>query len=113
MWPPRRKTRRWPARLTAQQTPHTSYKENSANVTVSKLTRWAGLSALVAGILFVVIQPLHPPDTLSSVTADAWAIAHYLTIAMAVLTLVGITGLYASSRRRWVRAGLARDSALP
>src|SRR5215210_1512430 len=64
-------------------------------ITASKLIRWAGFSAMVAGILFVVIQPIHPPDTLSSITTSTWAIVHYLTIAMAILGLLGITGIYA------------------
>ncbi len=74
---------------------NTEIKENSMKITASKLIRWAGFSAMVAGILFVVIQPIHPPDTLSSVTTSACAIVHYLTIAMAVLGLAGITGIYA------------------
>ena len=64
-------------------------------VTAAKLIRWAGFAAMVAGILFVVIQPLHPPDTLTSVTTSTWTIIHSLTIAMAVLGLTGIAGIYA------------------
>jgi hypothetical protein len=37
-------------------------------ITASSLIRWAGLSAMAAGITFVVVQPIHPPDALSSVT---------------------------------------------
>ena len=59
------------------------------------LTRWAGLSALVAGISFVVVGLLHPPDVLSSVTTTRWAITHSLAIAMSVFVLLGRTGLYA------------------
>ena len=36
-------------------------------IAASSLIRWAGLSAMAAGIIFVVIQPIHPPDVLSSV----------------------------------------------
>jgi hypothetical protein len=50
---------------------------------------------VVAGILFVVIQMIHPPQTLSSVTTGAWATVHYLTIAMCLLGLLGIAGIYA------------------
>jgi hypothetical protein len=64
-------------------------------ITAPKLIRWAGFSAMVAGILFVVIQPIHPPDTLSSVTTGAWAIVHYLTIAMCLFGLLGTAGIYA------------------
>jgi hypothetical protein len=63
-------------------------------VTSSRLIRWTGLSALVAGLLFVIIQPIHPPDTLASVTTGQWAVVHYATLAMTVLFAVGITGIY-------------------
>jgi hypothetical protein len=63
-------------------------------LTALKLIRCAGLSAMVAGILFVVIQPIHPPDTLASVTTGAWAM-HYLTLAMSIFGLFGTVGLYA------------------
>jgi hypothetical protein len=53
------------------------------------------LSAVVAGVLFVVIQMIHPPDALSSVTTGRWAIVHYLGVAMGFLGLLGIAGLYA------------------
>ena len=59
------------------------------------LIRWAGLAALVAGILFVVVQAIHPPDVLASVTTARWAIVHALTFAMCLLLLLGITGIYA------------------
>lgn len=59
------------------------------------LIRWAGVPAMVAGIIFVVIQPIHPPDVLSSVTTDTWAVIQSFKTAMCLLYLVGITGLYA------------------
>lgn len=61
----------------------------------SRLIRMAGISAVTAGILFVIIQPIHPPDTLASVSTSTWATVHYLTLAMTLLFLVGITGIYA------------------
>jgi hypothetical protein len=60
-----------------------------------KLIRWAGLAAMSSGILFIVIQAIHPLDVLSSVTTAQWAIAHYVGIAMAFLGLLGIAGIYA------------------
>ncbi len=57
-------------------------------------TRWAGLSALVAGICFVALGLLHPPDSLSSVTTTRWAITHSVAIALSVFGLLGMTGLY-------------------
>jgi hypothetical protein len=61
----------------------------------SKLTRWAGLSAVVAGIIFAGIQPIHPPDVVESVTTSAWAIITTAKTAMCLLFLLGITGIYA------------------
>src|SRR5439155_2840019 len=65
------------------------------NTTASKLIRWAGLSAVAGGLLFVGIQPIHPPEILSSVTTSTWAIVHYVGVAMCFLILLGITGIYA------------------
>ena len=64
-------------------------------ITASKLIRWAGLSAVVGGFLFVGIQPIHPPEILSSFTTSTWAIVHYVGVAMCFLILLGITGIYA------------------
>jgi hypothetical protein len=64
-------------------------------ITASSLIRWSGLAALVAGIIFAGIQPIHPPDVLSSVTTGEWAIITTLKTVMCLLFLVGITGIYA------------------
>ncbi|RIX59507.1 hypothetical protein D3P08_05015 [Paenibacillus nanensis] len=76
-------------------------------ISVSGLIRSAGMAAMLAGILFIVIQPLHPPDTLASVSTKAWAIIHYLTIAMALFGLTGVTGIYARQAREAGWTGLA------
>ena len=65
------------------------------NPTPSSLIRWAGLSALAGGSLFVGMQAIHPPETLASVTTGAWATVHYLGVAMCLLVLLGIVGIYA------------------
>lgn len=59
------------------------------------LIRWAGLPAMVAGIIFVAIQPVHPPDFLPSVTTDTWIIIQSLKTVMAILYLLAAVGLYA------------------
>ena len=71
------------------------------------LIRWSGLSALVAGICFVAMGLLHPPDMLSSVTTSRWAIAHFLAIAMSVFGLFGMTGLYTRQAKEAGWLGLA------
>ena len=64
-------------------------------MTSVRLIRATGLVAIAAGLLFVAIQPMHPADTLGSVTTDAWALIHYATLVMLLLFLVGILGIYA------------------
>jgi len=63
--------------------------------TTSKLIRWAGLSAMAAGLIFAVVGLIHPPEILSSVTTSAWILVHSLTIAMSFFGLLGIAGIYA------------------
>ena len=70
-------------------------EERKMKITASSLIRWAGLSAMLSGILFIVIQTIHPLDILSSVTTSRWAIVHYLGVAMCLLGLLGVTGIYA------------------
>jgi hypothetical protein len=70
-------------------------KERTMKITASNLIRWAGVAAMGAGILFIVIQTIHPLDVLSSVTTGQWVIAHYLGVAMCFLGLLGVTGIYA------------------
>src|SRR5215207_7450629 len=75
--------------------------------TASNLIRWAGLSAVLGGSLFIIMQPIHPPDTLSSVTTSAWAIVHYVGVVMCLLTLLGIAGIYARQVKESGLLGLA------
>src|ERR687886_651455 len=75
--------------------------------TAPKLIRWAGLSAMAAGIIFVVIQLFHPPDVLSSVTTARWAIIQSSKVAMCILGLLGLTGLYARQANEAGWLGLA------
>lgn len=63
-------------------------------ITTATLSRLAGLSAVAAGVIFAGIQPIHPPDVLSSVTTSAWGIIMPLKLIMCQLFLVGITGIY-------------------
>jgi hypothetical protein len=73
----------------------TIIKDSKMKVTASKLIRWAGLSAIVAGIIFAGIQPIHPPDVLSSINTSLWAILTSLKTVMSIFGLLGIAGLYA------------------
>lgn len=63
-------------------------------VTAHALLRWTGLAALVAGVIFAGIQPIHPADVLASVTTGTWTIFMSLKLLMCFLFLIGIAGLY-------------------
>ena len=72
------------------------------------LIRWAGLSAMVAGIFFVVVGMIHPPHLSSFVTTTPFTIAHSLMfIAMSYFGMLGITGLYARQVKEAGWLGLA------
>jgi hypothetical protein len=73
----------------------TAVRESKMKITASNVNRWAGLAAMGAGMLYIAVQPIHPPDVLSSVTTTRWAITHYLSIAMDILGMLGIAGIYA------------------
>ena len=75
--------------------------------TASSLIRWAGLSALVAGVCFVVLGLLHPPNVLSSVPTTQWAVVHVLALAMSLFGLLGMIGLYARQVKEAGWLGLA------
>jgi hypothetical protein len=75
--------------------------------TASNIIRLAGLAAMGSGILFIAIQVIHPIDLLSSVTTARWAIVHYIAIAMCLLGLFGVTGIYARQVEETGWLGLA------
>lgn len=66
-------------------------------ITGSNLIRWAGLSAVVAGVLFLVTIAIHPPNDgdPSSVPTSAWGIAHYASLGYSVIGALAISGIYA------------------
>jgi hypothetical protein len=76
-------------------------------ITAPSLIRWAGLVAMVAGICFVVLGLLHPPNVLSSVTTTRWSIVHSLALAMSLFGLLGMMGLYARQVKEAGWLGLA------
>jgi hypothetical protein len=74
---------------------NTAINENKMTITSSNVIRWAGLAAMGAGALYIVVQMIHPLDVFSSVTTARWAIVHYLSIVMDILGMLGIAGLFA------------------
>jgi hypothetical protein len=85
----------------------TAIKENKMKITSSNVIRWAGLAAMGAGIIYIVIQPIHPLDVFSSVTTTQWVIVHYFSIVMDILAMLGIAGIYARQVEKSGWLGLA------
>ncbi len=73
----------------------TAIKESKMKITGSKMIRVSGLAAMGAGILYMMIQAIHPLDVLSSVTTAQWATTHYLSIVMDLLAMLGVAGIFA------------------
>ncbi|MDR6414970.1 hypothetical protein [Pseudarthrobacter sulfonivorans] len=63
-------------------------------ITTTKLTRWAGLSAAAAGLLFIGVQINHPHLDAEFATTTEYAVRQSLKVLIAGLSLVGITGMY-------------------
>ena len=82
-------------------------KERKMKITASKLIRWAGVSAMVAGIFYVVVGLFHPLETLSSATTPRWIIVHALATAMCFFGMLGMAGLYARQVKEAGWLGLA------
>jgi hypothetical protein len=74
-------------------------------ITTSNLIRWAGLSAVTGGLIFAA--RIHPPDTLASVTTNEWVIVHAVGVAMCLLVMFGIAGIYARQAKEVGWLGLA------
>jgi hypothetical protein len=85
----------------------TTIKENKMKIIPAKLIHWAGLSAIVAGLIFASIQPIHPPDVLASVNTSFWTIITSLKTVMCIFGLFGIAGLYARQVEETGWLGLA------
>jgi hypothetical protein len=69
-------------------------------ITSSALTKAAGAAAVAAGAIFIGVQIGHPPsDSFTTETAQ-WVARSSAKAVMAVLALVGITGMYLHQHRK-------------
>jgi hypothetical protein len=75
-------------------------------VTATTLTRAAGVSAVAAGLLFIGVQINHPHLDVGLVTTTEWTVRQSVKVAMTVLSLAGITGVYLRQVRQSRRLGL-------
>ena len=69
-------------------------------ITPTTLTRAAGVAAVAAGLIFIGVQFNHPHLDVTSITTTEVVVRNSLKVLMAVLALVGITGMYLSQVRR-------------
>lgn len=76
------------------------------SITSSTLTRASAVAAALSGLIYIVIQFLHPADEVSSLTTPVWASVHSLSFCMAVLGMIGLTGLYLHQVREFGLLGL-------
>ena len=75
-------------------------------ITTTGLTKAAGVSAGVAGLIFIAVQVNHPAMTVDSVATTEWVVRNSAKVAMAALALVGITGMYLRQFRQVGVVGL-------
>lgn len=75
-------------------------------VTATRLTKGSAVCAITAGLLFILVQLIHPTEDAASVASSSWAVTHGLTLAMAVLALIGVTGMYLQQAQRAGLLGL-------
>ncbi|HSP53404.1 MAG TPA: hypothetical protein VLO00_10965 [Cryobacterium sp.] len=76
------------------------------SITPATLTRGAAVAAALSGLVYIVIQFIHPADEVTSLTTQTWVTVHSLSFGMAVLGLVGITGIYLRQVRQFGLLGL-------
>ena len=76
-------------------------------ITNANLIRWAGLSAVVAGICYVLVGVFHPLNIPASVTTSRWIAVHIAAMAMSIFGLFGMAGLYARQAEKSGWLGLA------
>ena len=75
-------------------------------ITTTRLTAAAGLCAAAAGAIFIGVQIGHPHLDATSIQTTEMAVRSTFKLLMAVLALVGITGMYLSQVPRNGRLGL-------
>jgi hypothetical protein len=85
---------------------NTSSKESKPKITASTLMRLAGLSAMVAGLCYLIIGIFHPVNEPSAVNTT-WVNVHIAATALGFFGLFGMAGLYARQVEETGWLGLA------
>jgi hypothetical protein len=82
-------------------------KESKTRISTAALMRLAGVSALLAGVCFIVMGLFHPVNVPESVTTDSWVNVHIFATAMGVFGMFGMAGLYTRQAEKSGWLGLA------
>lgn len=82
-------------------------RERTLTISTLGLVRLAGLSALLAGICYMLVGMFHPANVPSSVTTTRWQVVHILACAMSFFGVLGMAGLYARQAVKTGWLGLA------
>jgi hypothetical protein len=64
------------------------------SITTTALSRVAAVAAMLSGLIYIVIQFVHPADTIASLAEPRWVVVHIFSFTMAVLALIGLAGIY-------------------
>jgi hypothetical protein len=75
-------------------------------ITPITLTRSAGVAAAAAGLVFIGVQVNHPHLDATTIATTEMLVRSSLKVLMAVLALIGITGMYLRQVRQSGIAGL-------
>lgn len=75
-------------------------------ITSANLTRAAGIAAVGAGLIFIVVQINHPASDTFTTETTQWVAREWAKIVMAALALAGITGMYLRQHRKAGLLGL-------
>ena len=85
----------------------TTIKETKTKMTASALMRLAGVSAVLAGLCFIVMGMFHPVNVPEAVTTATWVNVHIAATALGFFGLFGMAGLYARQAEKSGWLGLA------
>ncbi len=73
----------------------TAITENKTRISTTALMRLAGLSAMLAGLCFIVMGLFHPENQPAYVTTPTWIIVHIFATSLGFFGVLGLTGIYA------------------
>lgn len=76
-------------------------------ITSNRLTAASGICAAIAGAIYIAVQINHPAAVVANLDTTEMVVRETAKAAMAVLAVVGFTGMYLTQHRRLGILGLA------